>query len=311
MIYVLLTFWIISALLCIWAQRLVTIVVYLGIFSTISAVCFFMFGAPDVAMAEVAVSSFSIIFIIVCFEKYFSVVSDVQSENTQKDTPAKLLLRLLPAALFTVLLIGLFLYFAPTGAANTYLRNLYLEGFHRDVGGENAVTAIYLGYRVYDTLFEALMLLISVVGVAHMSCHSDSEVTDEQFSGITKSDAIDVYTIRLICPIILIFGVYLVLNGHISPGGGFGGGVAIASFFICRYFIHHIYDVRFGKIMIIEKMTFAAIVFLAVIFVFFGLHISFPQIKDTYLVLMNLLIAMKVSCGFIIIFFRYIAFERR
>ena len=31
---------------------------------------------------------------------------------------------------------------------------------------------------------------------------------------------------------ILLFGVYLVLYGHITPGGGFGGGVVIASAFI-------------------------------------------------------------------------------
>ena len=31
---------------------------------------------------------------------------------------------------------------------------------------------------------------------------------------------------------ILLFGIYLVLYGHVTPGGGFGGGVVIASAFI-------------------------------------------------------------------------------
>jgi len=31
---------------------------------------------------------------------------------------------------------------------------------------------------------------------------------------------------------ILMFGIYMVLYGHITPGGGFGGGVVIASAFI-------------------------------------------------------------------------------
>jgi len=31
---------------------------------------------------------------------------------------------------------------------------------------------------------------------------------------------------------ILLFGIYIVLYGHITPGGGFGGGVVIASAFI-------------------------------------------------------------------------------
>ena len=31
---------------------------------------------------------------------------------------------------------------------------------------------------------------------------------------------------------ILLFGIYLIMYGHITPGGGFGGGVVIASAFI-------------------------------------------------------------------------------
>lgn len=31
---------------------------------------------------------------------------------------------------------------------------------------------------------------------------------------------------------ILLFGIYIVLYGHLAPGGGFGGGVVIASAFI-------------------------------------------------------------------------------
>jgi len=311
MIYVLLVFWIISAILTIQAKKLIRIIIYLAIFSTISAVCFFMFGAPDVAMAEVAVSSFSTVFLIVCFEKYFTLVTEVSPDPPKDLKLWKKVGKLLPPVAFTAFLAVLFVYFIPGGEVNTYLKDLYLERFRIDVGGENAVTSIYLGFRVYDTLFEALMLLISVVGVAHMSWRSESERTEEHFAGVTKSDAVDVYTIRILCPAMLIFGVYLILNGHISPGGGFQGGVAIASFFICRYLIYDVYDVRFGKIMIFEKMTFAAIVVLAALFIFLGFYIQFPALRIPYLISMNLLIAMKVSFGFIIIFYRYIAFERR
>ena len=31
---------------------------------------------------------------------------------------------------------------------------------------------------------------------------------------------------------LLLFGIYLVLYGHLSPGGGFSGGVVVASAFI-------------------------------------------------------------------------------
>lgn len=35
-----------------------------------------------------------------------------------------------------------------------------------------------------------------------------------------------------VIPIILVFGVYVLLNGHLSPGGGFSGGAILAAAFI-------------------------------------------------------------------------------
>lgn len=37
------------------------------------------------------------------------------------------------------------------------------------------------------------------------------------------------YAARFLVPLIIIFGIYVVLNGHISPGGGFSGGAIIGS----------------------------------------------------------------------------------
>lgn len=35
--------------------------------------------------------------------------------------------------------------------------------------------------------------------------------------------------VRLVASFILLFGIYIVLYGHLTPGGGFAGGVIIAS----------------------------------------------------------------------------------
>jgi len=311
MIYILMLLWVTSAILIIQTQRLVRIVVYLGIFSAISAVCFFALGAPDVAMAEVAISSFMTIFLIVCFEKYFSLASDESQPPPVKDKTAIRIIKTAFPIAFTLFLLALFLYNMPDSPVNTHLKELYLAGFQTDIGGENAVTAIYLGYRMYDTLFEALMLLISVVGVAHMSWYRENYIADTALDSAAKPGAVDYYTIRIISPIMLLFGIYLVLNGHISPGGGFQGGVAVATFFLCRYLIHSVSNVHLGKFMVLEKITFGAIALLAMFFIFLGVYIHIPQLRDIYLMMMNTLIALKVAFGFIIIFYRYLAFERR
>lgn len=51
----------------------------------------------------------------------------------------------------------------------------YLNHGVADISSPNIVTSIYLFYRYYDTLFEALMLLFSVTGIIALSVHHGGE----------------------------------------------------------------------------------------------------------------------------------------
>ncbi len=53
---------------------------------------------------------------------------------------------------------------------------------------------------------------------------------------------------RLTIGLILLFGIYIVLHGHITPGGGFAGGVIIALSFI------HLM-LAFGKDLALKKLS--------------------------------------------------------
>ncbi|MFC1887874.1 MnhB domain-containing protein [Candidatus Cloacimonadota bacterium] len=43
---------------------------------------------------------------------------------------------------------------------------------------------------------------------------------------------------QIIAPLIFIFGLYIVIHGHLSPGGGFAGGVIMAGAFILQILSH-------------------------------------------------------------------------
>jgi multicomponent Na+:H+ antiporter subunit B len=58
------------------------------------------------------------------------------------------------------------------------LSSYYIDHAFSATGSENVVTSIYLFFRSYDTLFEALMLLFSIIGVIYMSIH-EGEHYDE------------------------------------------------------------------------------------------------------------------------------------
>lgn len=53
------------------------------------------------------------------------------------------------------------------------LLHYFHNSFITDTGATNGVTAIYLNYRVFDTLFEALLLLVSIIGIIHFSRHEE------------------------------------------------------------------------------------------------------------------------------------------
>ena len=303
MIQVLLLFWIASALLIIREPRFIRMIIYLSVFSLISSLCFIFFAAPDVALAEAVISVFSTIIYIISFEKYYSRSDQAAAEEKTWHIKSHVF-----SLIFTVFLFILFIWVFPHSTANSYLKERYLSGFSQDVGGRNAVTAIYLGYRLYDTLFETLILLVSITAIIHLSWYKDAEVPEEKNN---QRSPITVYTIRIICPILIVAGFYLTTNGHLSPGGGFQGGVIAASFFIGRHLIYDINDIPIGKVITLEKIFYTGIILLAVFFISPIVDVHLPRFRIVYLVSMNLLIGMKVTCGFLIIFYRFIAFERR
>lgn len=311
MIHILLGFWIIITVSIVWEQKVRRLIIYLGIFSLVTSVCYLVLGSPDVAMAEAVSSAFTVLFFIVCFEKYYNYY-DVGPPLAIRE---KLNIKAFAPLGFTVFLFGLILYHRPGFYGDFYLRDRYLEAFIRDVGGENPVTAIYLGYRVYDTLFEALVVVICVIAAIHLSEFGERAGATNHHSEMENS-GMAVFAIQVICSVMLLFGVYLMLNGHITPGGGFQGGLAVASFFICRYMIYDVNDLPIRKLNRMEELVFVAITLFAASIVFFGAEIYLPGyilpiVRVGYMFVMNVLIGLKVACGFIILFYRFIVIEQR
>lgn len=116
-------------------------------------------------------------------------------------------------------------------------------------------------------------------------------------------------TLRFIYPFIVMFGFYLILNGHLSPGGGFQGGAVLTAVFVSRYLIMPSRTIRIDGLRIIEKLVFVMILIVPVFFLFTMLNTRYPELNETYLIAMNILIGIKVFCGLGIIFFRFVFYE--
>ena len=55
----------------------------------------------------------------------------------------------------------------------------------------------------------------------------DAEANDRIYE--PKNDIILQASARILVPLILLFGIYIILNGHLSPGGGFSGGAVMGA----------------------------------------------------------------------------------
>ena len=103
----------------------------------------------------------------------------------------------------------------------------------------DVVTAVNFDYRGFDTLGEEFILFISVVGCTLLLRRQKGEGKDggnERESkdespdrhALSPSEATKVATIGIVGPLV-VFGVYVVSHGQLTPGGGFQGGVILAT----------------------------------------------------------------------------------
>ena len=99
----------------------------------------------------------------------------------------------------------------------------------------DVVTAVNFDYRGFDTLGEEFILFISVVGATLLLRPQTKETEDKKSqdesperNAPSPSDATRALTLALIGPLVL-FGLYIVCHGQLTPGGGFQGGVILAT----------------------------------------------------------------------------------
>jgi multicomponent Na+:H+ antiporter subunit B len=98
----------------------------------------------------------------------------------------------------------------------------------------NVVASITFDYRGFDTMGEEFILFAAVVGVAILlRAQRDEEEgqPEEEATGRSApaaSNAVRALGLALVGPIV-VFGIYMVAHGHLTPGGGFQGGVVLAT----------------------------------------------------------------------------------
>ena len=163
------------------------------------------------------------------------------------------------AVIFCITLISILLvnvswlphYGDAQNPVNNEVSARYIENGLQETGAVNIVTGMILDYRAFDTFGESNVLFIATITVLILMrldpekkapakkgvpvyqkpedelTIAQAQANDRKFE--PKNDVILQKIAGLLVPIIIIFGIYVILNGHISPGGGFSGGAIIGA----------------------------------------------------------------------------------
>ena len=132
--------------------------------------------------------------------------------------------------------------------ANNEVIRRYVEHGGHETGAQNIVAGLILDYRAFDTFGESAVLFTAAVSVLMLLGASRRNKQDDNQSPKSNDDgknflqrgppAINTFrrddvilrgVASLSIPVILMMGCVVVINGHLSPGGGFSGGAILST----------------------------------------------------------------------------------
>lgn len=165
-----------------------------------------------------------------------------------------------------IILVNLFAGFTGNIDLGT-IANHYAANGAEEVGSANLVTAVVVTYRGLDTLGEVTILFLSAAIVGFFL---KVENTDNKNRQLKYTSEILNTAAQILVPIMLLFGAYVFINGHLSPGGGFQGGAIIASGLVLKFLAMPKREIGHRLINIVESISGVSFVLLGVIGILFA-----------------------------------------
>ncbi len=126
---------------------------------------------------------------------------------------------------------------------------IYKESKDKESGSANIVTSIVANYRALDTLGEVTVLFLAATGLSailYNKKHAKNNFVVKEGSFILKNG------IKILFPLLILAGSYIIIYGHLSPGGSFQGGAVIATALLLKLLSSKEYELDENKLKAIE-----------------------------------------------------------
>jgi len=155
----LLSMMIIGSLVAVFSKKLISSLVSLGTVGMLLSIYFLILGAPDIAITQLVVEILSLIILLCAITG-----RDVTADMTSSKVYAFLFVFIFIISLLTFISNSYFI-FPEFGNTNMRVGKEYLLLAPEKLKAANAVTAIVLDFRGYDTIGEATVIFTAIIGV--------------------------------------------------------------------------------------------------------------------------------------------------
>lgn len=212
------------ALILTSGSRRIQVGAYLSLGAVLSIV-WLRLGAVDVALAETALGGGVLSAVLV-----WLAVAQPRATTPPADTPAPVLPRHLQ--ILTGLVSGVVLAMV-LGSVILRAQQVMPAWTHNLAAGmpatgvEHEITAVLLSFRAYDTLLESAVLLFAGIVVLAVCADRPTEGTQQM-----PLPSIAPWFLRIIAPVLLMLGLWLLFAGSSGPGGAFQSGSVLAGLLI-------------------------------------------------------------------------------
>ena len=213
---------------------LFAVVMLFGVYSLLTATVFMDLDAVDVAFTEAAVGA--------------GVTTVLMLSSLHLTKRWEALPRRNPLlGLLVVGVTGAALVYAvldapllgdPSAPVHQHVTPRYIEQGEAEVGIPNLVTAVLASYRGYDTFGETVVIFTAGLAVLLLLGIQEDPRMRPGVSAIGDQVVLR-SVVKVLLPLILLFGLYVQFHGDFGAGGGFQAGVIFATAFV-------LYDLVFG-----------------------------------------------------------------
>lgn len=144
----------------------------------------------------------------------------------------------------------------PFGGPPMLVGQIIQDAAISETGSANIVTAVVLGYRGIDTLGElSILFAAATAGGLVLGKSKNSQQKKNDNAGFILKTASD-----LLFPLLIVAGLYIVLHGHLTPGGGFQGGVILATAFFLPVLAKPSESISHVSLSIVEGLSGTAFI---------------------------------------------------